>query len=76
MKFGIIGPGSMAATWEQHLRRTAGVHEVVITPRISMLQHVDAVIIPGSGDEPAVRPDCCRMHSKAATMFCGSLRLR
>ncbi|MBP3193603.1 hypothetical protein [Natronogracilivirga saccharolytica] len=52
MKFGIIGPGSMAATWEQHLRRTAGVHEVVITPRISMLQHVDAVIIPGSGDEP------------------------
>ena len=51
MKFGIIGPGSMAMTWEHHLRNTMGVQEVVIAPRVDMLQHVDAVIIPGNSED-------------------------
>ncbi|MDI6401186.1 hypothetical protein QLX67_04210 [Balneolaceae bacterium ANBcel3] len=54
MKFGLIGPGHMAATWEQHLRRITGVHEVIIATDIDALDVVDGCILL---DEPdASRP--------------------
>jgi len=53
MKIGIIGPDRMAMTWEQHLRSVSGVREVVIAPKISILNDVDACLILSDDRAPA-----------------------
>lgn len=45
MKVGIVGPGPMAQTWEQHLRFVTGVHEVVMARDIDLLDDTDACLI-------------------------------
>ncbi len=45
MKVGIIGPQSMAMTWEQHLRFITDVHEAVITTSLSPKEKFDACLI-------------------------------
>lgn len=57
MKIGIVGPDTMARTWEHHLRRVSEMQEVIIAQRVEILNDVDACLIldDGSATDKASR---------------------
>jgi predicted dehydrogenase len=58
MKVGIIGPEHMAATWEKYLRYISDIEEVIIAPRLDLINDIDTCLVlneatsPGSGTRP------------------------